>query len=80
MAAKNLAEALVEDIAATGLAELVAPGILKAHEGDGLVELQQEDDLIRVYDHSGDAIAEFNTADENFNESFLRTLATELNF
>jgi len=80
MATQNLAEALAADIADVGLAELVAPGILKAHEGDGLAELQQEGDVVRVYDHSGDAIAEFNTADEDFNESFLRTLATELNF
>jgi hypothetical protein len=80
MAAKNLAESLAEDIAATGLAELVAPGILKANEGDGLAELQQEGDVVRVFDHSGDAIAEFSTADEDFNEAFLRTLATELNF
>lgn len=80
MAEQNLAEALAADIAEVGLAELVAPGKLKALEGGvGIVELAQDGDLISVYDN-GESIAEFDTNDGDFNERFLGTLATVLNF
>lgn len=79
MAVRNLAEALAEDIADVGLAELVAPGSLKATESDTLVELEQESDLIRIYE-GGEQIAEYSTSDEKFNEKLMATLATSLNF
>jgi len=77
--AKDLAETLAEDLAGLGLAELVAPGSLKALEGNTLVEVEQTDDLISVYEN-GDLLRDFSTSDPKFNEEFLATLATSLNF
>jgi len=77
--AKDLAETLAEDLAELGLAELVGPGSLKALQGNTLVELEQEDDLITVYEN-GDSIGDFSFADEKFHESFMAALATSLNF
>ena len=79
MTAQNLAEALAEDIAEVGLAELVAPGSLKSTEGDTLVELEQDGDLITVFE-GGEEIAEYSTSDEDFNGKLMATLATSLNF
>lgn len=81
MATQNLAEVLAADLAGLGLAELVAPGVLKAADGNSLalVELQQDGDTISIYE-SGDSIAELDTTDADFNERFLSTLATVLNF
>ena len=79
MTARNLAEALVEDIANVGLAELVNANSLKSIEGDTLVEIEQDDDLIRVYE-GGEQIAEYSTSDEDFNKKFMATIATSLNF
>lgn len=79
MAAQNLAEALAADLADAGLAELVSPGSLRPLDGGNLVELEQEGDLIRVYEN-GDGIDELSTSDESFNEKLMVTLATALNF
>jgi len=79
MAAKNLAETLAEDLAGLGLAELVGPGSLKALEGNTLVELEQENDLIGIYEN-GDLLREVALSDEKFQETFMATLATSLNF
>lgn len=79
MAIQNLAEALAEDIADVGLAVLEAPGSLRSLEGNTLVELEQEGDLIRIYEN-GDGIDEYSTADESFNDRLMATLATSLNF
>lgn len=77
--AKDLAETLAEDLAVLGLAELVSPGSLKALNGNTLVEIEQDNDLISVYEN-GELLKDFATTDPQFNESFLATLATSLNF
>lgn len=79
MAAKNLAETLAEDLAGLGLAELVGPGSLKSVEGNTLVELTQDEDTIGIYEN-GDLLREVSLSDEQFQKSFMETLATSLNF
>lgn len=77
--ALNLAEALAQDIAKEGLAELVSPGKLRSLDSDTLVELEQDDDSIVVYEN-GDLIAEHSTDDEDFSVKLMKTVATSLNF
>lgn len=77
--ALNLAEALAQDIAKEGLAELVSRGKLRALDSDTLVELEQDDDSIVVYEN-GDLIAEHSTDDEDFSVKLMKTVATSLNF
>lgn len=77
--ALNLAEALAQDIAKEGLAELVSRGKLRSLDSDTLVELEQDDDSIVVYEN-GDLIAEHSTDDEDFSVKLMKTVATSLNF
>lgn len=79
MTAQNLASALAEDIAEAGLATLIDSTSLESLDCRTLIELEQDGDTIEVYEN-GDAIAEFSTSDEDFNDKFMATLATSLNF
>lgn len=79
MAVNNLAEAITEDIATEGLAELVSPGTLRSTDGDTVLELVQEDETVIAYEN-GDYIAEFPTSSESFSTDVMATIATSLNF
>lgn len=83
----NLAEALVEDFAEAGLAELVSPGKLKSYSGENVVEVLQEvvtgangneiEQIVIV--SNGEVIETLNIEDEKFNDDFFRIMRTELN-
>ncbi len=79
MEARNLAEALAEDLAELGLAELVSPGELRSLDGSTRVELEQEGDLISIFEN-GDEIAQYSTSDDDFDTRFMGVVATSLNF
>lgn len=79
MAVQDLAEAITVDIASEGLAELVSPGTLRSTDGETVLELVQEDEVVLAYEN-GDYIAEFSTLSEDFSANLMATVATSLNF